>query len=249
MSEKTSLSGQLANSDFSIKMLKIMLPMISAHAKSHIENLNNYRSSSFDDEGDAKEKHLKSIWKYFNRIRRIVSDLELVLIFLRIKDRKNIAKNYPEIDDHEAYFIYHFENYIIRVNTFTDVIGKLGNELYETRLDKVNGYSFKEELKKHDAEKASIVEKLLVKTKEVKDRRHEKIHEGKTDINYLEGVIFWDNIEKLLKEEIDPILKDYSNKDLSIAVDEIETEIREIITITNEFLSCSLPQLETIINR
>lgn len=250
MEEKISISDQLAYSKFSYSFIKIIAPIISNHVTFFIENHTQNIDMDFDQFGTDKEIQLKKIHKYFGLLGTIMSDLEKVLIFLRIDNKRTkLQEIYPELESQKDYYIYHFENFIIRVTTITDIIGKLGNELYDTRLAKVNGYSFKEEMKKYDENVVIILEKLLNKTKVIKDRRHEKIHKGETEINYLEGIAFWDNIQKLIKEEVNPILEEYTKKSLLEAVNSVEIEIREIIVCINEFLDYSIPKLEAIVNR
>ena len=247
MEEKQSLSEQLADCTFTHEYIKVIAPIMSNHAKIYLERIEE--NIDFNQIGSDKEIKLKEISKYFGLLQTIVTDLERVLMFLRFEKRNELKNIYPELESQEQYYIYHFENYIIRVNTITDVLGKLGNSIYETGIPKCNGYNFKEEIKKIDANVATIVEKLLKKTKEIKDRRHEKIHTGETKINYLEGVAFWGDIHRIIKEEVDPLLEEYTDKKLLEAVDETETEIRELIEIVKEFLEYSVPKFLEIAGR
>lgn len=246
MNEKETLVDQMLSSKFAVDFIKVLAPLTSAHMKIFMEN-----DVDYDDIGNDKEKKLKEISNLYGLLQTAVSDLELVLTFLRIENRKAILEIYPTIEAQEKYFKYHLENYIIRVITITDIIGKLGNLIFECGLDdeKCNGYSFKEKMKQVDGNIVTIVEKLLQKTKTIKDKRHKKLHTGKSEIGYFEGIVFYDDLSRLIKTEADPILDDFTDKNIAEEIDRIEVEIREIIDIVIEFTDYANTKFLEIVNR
>lgn len=245
MDDKT-LSAQLVNTKFGLEFIKILAPLTSEHLKIFLENKN----SNYDDIGNDKEKKLKEISHIYGLLQTAVSDLELVLKFLRI-DRKAITQIHPTIESQEQYYKYHLENFIIRIVTITDIIGKFGNAIFETGLaeDKCNGYTFKEEIKQIDSKCSSIVEELLIATKEIKVKRHRKLHTGETKIDYFEGIVFWDEISKIIKEEASPLLDEFTDKNITEEINSIEKDIRRIIDIVVKFTDYTIEKFKEIASR
>lgn len=246
MTEKSTLIDQMLSSKFAMDFIKVLGPLTSAHMKIFLESRVDY-----DEIGTDTEKKLKEISNIYGLLQTAVSDLELVLTFLRIEDRKAILAIYPTLEDQEKYFKYHLENYIIRVITITDIIGKLGNSIFEIGLDdeKCNGYSFKEKMKQVDGNIVTIVEKLLQKTKTIKDKRYQKLHTGRSEIGYFEGIVFYDDLAKLIKTEAYPILDEFTDKNIAEEIDRIEVEIREIIDIVIDFTDYANNKFLEIVNR
>jgi hypothetical protein len=248
---KLKISEQFANSSFGYEYVKILAPISGKHMEVFLKAIEEKDAENLDYNliGTPPEIILKKVSNYFGLLSTIFSDLELVLLFLRVKDREKLHGIFPELGNDEQYYIYHFENYIIRLTTVTDLIGKLGNVLYETGINEenCNGYKFREQLKKTYTERAEIITKLLVRTKEIKDRRHKKIHTGESDIPYLSGVVFFNDMMKLIDEEASPILNNHTDTNLIAEVDKIEEEILEIISLINEFLDVSIDKLKNIV--
>ena len=246
MTEKT-LTEQLVSSKFGLEFINVLAPLTSKHLRIFLDNT----EIDYETIGDEKEKKLKEIARIYGLLQTSVSDLELVLIFLRIEDRKQITQLYPNLESQEQYFKYHLENFIIRIITITDIIGKLGNSIFETGLseDKLNGYNFKEKIKLIDSTCSSIVEKLLIETKEIKDKRHIKLHTGETKIDYFKGIVFWDELSKIIKSEADPILDELTNKNIQEEIDLLEKDIRHILDIVIEFTDYATEKFKEIANK
>nr|WP_315167347.1 Cthe_2314 family HEPN domain-containing protein [uncultured Flavobacterium sp.] len=245
MDEKKKLIDFLFENSFSLEYVKVIAPIMAAHMKDYLEQ---DEITDFDKLGTKKEIKLKEISKHFGLLQTVVNDLEKVLVFLRFGKRTELKEIYPELESQQDYYIYHFENYLIRVNSITDIIGKLGNAIYETGIEKPNGYSFKEAIKGSDKNLAEILERLLKKTKEIKTRRHEKIHTGETKISYLESIAFWDDINKIIGKQTAPILEEYTDKNLLEAAEKVEDETLQIISIISEFLEHSTSKFLVIAN-
>lgn len=232
--EERTLLDQLVETKFGLEFLKVLVPITTKHMEICLEN----RNIDYDTIGDAKEKKLKNIAHIYGLLQTTVSDLELVLIFLRIEDRKVIKQIFPKIESQEQYFKYHLENFIIRIITITDIVGKLGDAIYETELseEKCNGYNFKERIKPTDPSCANIIEELLICTKEIKSKRHKKLHTGEAKIGYFDGIIFWEEISNIIKKEANPILDELTDSNIKIEINSLEKEIRNIIELVVKFL-------------
>ena len=128
----------------------------------------------------------KQIYKIYDKLRIF----KKVFIFIEI-DRNKIIEFYPNIESQESYFKYHIENYIIRVNTIMDLVGQLGNLLYETKIkDKdCNCYIFKEKIKTEHREIADILEDILKYVNDRKKRRNKKLHTGILEIDELRSYL------------------------------------------------------------
>lgn len=119
--ETDTLSDQLVSSKFGFDFMKVLAPLTGKHLKIFLDN----PGTNYEEIGDTKEKQLKHIAHLYGLLQTSVKDLELVLIFLRIENRKSITELFPALESQDQYFKYHLENFIIRIITITDVVGKL----------------------------------------------------------------------------------------------------------------------------
>ncbi len=231
--EQKRLSDLLVETKFGFEFIKILAPLTGKHLKVFLENT----GTNYDEIGNDKEKKLKQIAHYYGLLQTCVSDLELVLTFLRIEDRKSITIQFPNLESQEQYFKYHLENFIIRIITLTDIVGKLGNSIFETGIieEKCNGYTFKEKIKVADPICSDIVEKLLIETKEIKNKRHSKLHTGDTKIGYFEGIVFYDELSKIIKSEASPLLDKLTDNNIQEEIDLLENDIRDVISLVVGF--------------
>ena len=246
--EKT-LSDNLYKSVFCLELTNIYGNIVKRIFKVWSEKRDSGDKTPIDDLYSTTEKKIQKVNNYFNSLITVISDIEKTIIFLKIK-RETVLDIYPKLEYQKEYYKYHFENYIIRINSISDILGKLGNILYETNIldKKCNGYNFREKLIQIDKELANIIEKLLEKISYIKILRHQKLHKGDTEISYLENIIFFDNLEKFTGEKTDPILVEYTENLILKEIESIEIEVVETIKIVNEFLNKSIGKLKTIAN-
>ncbi|HCT24189.1 MAG TPA: hypothetical protein DIW54_13040 [Chitinophagaceae bacterium] len=246
MQQKTLLY-KLTHTKFGLEFIKALAPITGKHLKLFLKN----PTSNFGDFCNEKEKKLKEISHYYNLLQTAVSDLDIVLTFLKIEDRKAILQIFPTLESQEQYYRYHLENFIIRIITITDIIGKLGNSIFETGIpeEKCNGYTFKEKIKTTDLNCSALVERLLLETKEIKDKRHNKIHTGVTKIGYLEGIVFWDELTKIIESEADPILEVLTDTNIQEEIELLEKDIRYVIDLVIDFTDYATDKFIEISNR
>lgn len=104
----------------------------------------------------------KEIFYHYSALQTVIQDLEKTFVFLKI-DYKKILEIYSDLPDKKSYYVYHFENYIIRVNTISDLCGKIGNLVYQTGIsdEKSNGYNFKETIKNINVNISNKLEEIL----------------------------------------------------------------------------------------
>jgi len=223
-----------SKTDFEIELVKAVIPIMANHFKEAVTN----EGIKYGDIGNENEKHLVRIQEHHVNLRTVIKDLDLVKEFLSIKDRKQIMRSFPNLESKQEYYKYHFENYMIRLVTLSDIIGKMGNEIFQTGIDPkdCNGYRFKREIKPNNPKIAQIVEKLLVRIKEIKDKRHQKIHQGQTDIDQLDKIVFWDELDEILNSKNNPILEQHTDEALKEEINKLDKEVKEIIDIIKEFL-------------
>jgi len=193
------------------------------------------------------DKSILKMFEYLNSLQEVLQDIEKVLIFLEI-DTKKIKKIYPSLNADEEYYKYHFENYIIRIISLQDIVGKLGNILYNTNIndEKCNGYNFADTLKKLGNKTHSLVSAILERSRDIKKARHKKLHKGEGEIVQLKGIIFWDDLEKVTNQNFDKILHQMSAEDLKAQINSIETETIEIIDSIIAFFDNSLDELNKL---
>lgn len=193
------------------------------------------------------EKSILKMFEYLTSLQEVLEDIEKVLVFLEI-DTKKIKKVYPRLNADQEYYKYHFENYIIRIISLQDIVGKFGNILYKTNIndEKCNGYNFADALKKLGNTNHSLMSAILERSKDIKKVRHKKLHRGEGEIAQLKGVIFWDDLEKATNQNFDKILHQMSADDLRAQINSIETETIEIINLIIAFFDNSVDELNKL---
>ena len=240
------MENKLEGTEFELELVKGLLSFVPDHMKTAIAD----HSIEYNDLGTEKEKKLKSILHYFSSIYSVLSDLSTTIMFLK-KDRALILEHYPNFENQKEYYTYHFENYYIRLLTLADIIGKLGVLVYslDIAIEKSNAYNFKDKARREGFGKiAAITEKLIEKVNELKKERHKKLHTGVADIETLNGIVIWSDINKLIGEQkTDEILEDHT--DLKIkkeieGIEGIENTITETVTIIKEFLEEATTKLK-----
>lgn len=239
------ISDYFANSDFGLNYIKILAPLTAEHMKIFMRELQEQKNIDYNKIGTEPEVKLKEISQLYGLLQTVFNDIETTLIFLKIKDKGKITEIYPDIENQEDYFAYHFENYIIRISSVSDVLSKLGNILYETKLNQrdCNGHRFRDKLSSIEPGKEEIINKLLLRIQDINNLRNKKVHTGERDIPYLEGVFFYTDLMNIIKKEANPIFEEFVSKDLDSSINYIEQETREIIDIVNEFLNNSVEKL------
>lgn len=246
MKTKTLLD-QLVESKFGFEFIRVLIPLTTSHMKICLDSGN----IDYYNIGNEKEKKIKEIARLYGLLQTSVSDLELVLAFLKISNRNQIMELYPNLESQKQYFKYHFENFIIRIITITDIVGKLGNSIFETGIieKKCNGYKFKEKIESTDKNCSILIEKLLVATKEIKEKRHQKLHSGESLIGYFEEIVFWDELSKITRSETSSLLDELTDNSIEDEIESLEMDIREIIAIVVEFTDYATDKFTEIANR
>ena len=157
-------------------------------------------------------------------IGTVLDDLDRTFVFLA-KDRKLISEHYTELETQEEYYDYHLENFYIRLVTLLDIIGKLGNEVYELGLkkDKISAYVFKDKAKSEGFEKISIItEDLIKKIDEYRKARHSKLHTGESEFKIFRKIFIWEDLMKMIDSEVDPIIIKHTDEEIKKQLDELK---------------------------
>jgi uncharacterized FlaG/YvyC family protein len=243
---------KLFESEFSKLLMKKTITIVnnwsSIHATSMEEDTEYFlTNSTFESVGTIEEQKCFKKSEKFIAIQNTLEDLNKVFIFLKI-ERNKILEIYPEIHSQESYFKYHIENYIIRIYTIVDLVGKLGNLLYETNIpdDDCNCYKFKEKIKKENSEIGELLEDILKFIDEIKKRRHSKIHTGEVEIKELTRVSFWEDFSEFLPAGFDfdnPILKSMNETNFNNMVKELQEFLNSLVIKINIFLDKSVSKI------
>jgi hypothetical protein len=224
--KKNKNEKKLEGTTFELELIKGLLSFLPDHMKTAIAD----HTISYNDLGSEKEQKLKTVLHYFSSIYSVLSDLSTTIMFLK-KDRTLILEHYPNFENQKEYYTYHFENYFIRLLTLTDIIGKIGVLVYSLyiAIEKSNAYNFKEKARKEDFEKVAIItEKLIKKVNELKKERHKKLHTGVSDIETLNGIVIWSDINKIIGEQkTDKTLEDYTDLKIKEEIEGIENTIND----------------------
>ena len=244
--------NKFLESEFSKQLMIESIRIVNKWSSIHADNMANdtkfiQKNLTFESVGTNDERNYYQKTEKFLAIQSTLDDLNKVFIFLEI-ERDKIIEIYPKINSQEGYFKYHIENYIIRIYTIIDLVGKLGNLLYETNIldDDCNCYKFKEKVKKENVEIGGILEDILKYVDEIKKRRHTKIHTGEVEIEELIGISFWEDFSNFLPKEFDfnnSILKAMNEDRINDMINGLHSFLDLLIVKINNFLDMSINKL------
>lgn len=153
----------------------------------------------FENHGSNNEIRLKKILNLSVNLSKVLKDIDYTFLFLE-KKKEDILEHYPMFDDLNNFYNYHYENYFIRLVTLGDIIGRLGNQIYETGLDplRANPAVFRDKARSLQFENiASITNDLVEKLADLKYERHRKLHAGESEGKAMDGVVFWEDISQV----------------------------------------------------
>lgn len=208
------VSEKYQSEKFHVLLITALKEFISDHIGSAMKDKN----VDYETYGSPKQVKLKLIVQLSGRISTVLGDLNRTFIFVS-KDRKLIKEHYSELETQEEYYDYHLENFYIRLATLLDVIGKLGNEIYDLGLkkDKISTYVFKDKAKSEGFEKISkVTGDLIEKIDEYRKARHSKLHTGESKFKIFRKIVIWEDLMKMIDSEVDPILTEHTDEEIKI---------------------------------
>lgn len=194
------------------------------------------------------EIKVKNFYDLFNQFTTIIGDLEKTLTFLKIENHHTINNIYPGLDRTEDYYTYFIENYLIRINSLADVLGKILNLIYKTEIEKTNLYLFRNKIQKEFPQLNDLIFTLSNKISASKEKRHQKLHEGTTEFEYLKNIVFWNEMHKLLKEDLPETLRKQTQANINEMIVVIESEIIELIIICRDIMNISSTKIDSYLD-
>tara|TARA_B100000780_G_scaffold44907_1_gene27963 strand:+ start:161 stop:901 length:741 start_codon:yes stop_codon:yes gene_type:complete len=227
----------------------LLITALQKFLKEHIDSAMKSEEIDYETYGSPKQVKLKLIVQLAGRLSTVLGDLDRTFMFLA-KDRKLINEHYIDLETQEEYYDYHLENFYIRLATLLDVIGKLGNEVYDLGLkkDKVSAYVFKDKAKSEGFEKISqITGELIEKIDEYKKARHSKLHTGESEFKIFRKIVIWEDLMKMIDSEVDPILSEHTDEEIKKQLDELKYFTLEVIQLIENFMDEASVKLEEYI--
>jgi hypothetical protein len=232
------------------KFHKVLLLEIQKFFKEHFDAAMGSTDINYETYGSPKQVKLKLIAQLAGRINTVLDDLDRTFIFLA-KDRKLITEHYTDLETQEEYYDYHLENFYIRTATLLDVIGKLGNEVYDLGLknDKVSAHVFKDRARREGFEKISqITSDLIEKIDDYRQARHSKLHTGESEFKIFGKIVIWEDLMKIMVEsDVEPILTDYTDQEIKQQLTELKEFTIEVIELIESFMDEATKKLEELI--
>ncbi len=240
-----TLSDKITESNFAKELIGVTGSITSSHLKLYLQD----RSLNYDELGTEQEKIIKQIFNYYYNLTVSVKDLEMVITFLELEDRNLISSLYPQIESQKDYYNYHVENFIIRIISIADIIGKIGNVVFQTGIDdkRCNGYTFKDKIKITEALLSSKIEALLEHTKSIKKKRHKLLHEGDKDFTYFYSVVIFEDFTRDMDSDKAISRKRLTEEALKREIKTIKKEINDTVDMIVKILELMSGKLvETI---
>lgn len=241
------LEEALQETQFERDLITAILKFVPKHFKEALDD----STVDYKKYGSETEVKIKLIQNHFSNLYTVLRDLDFTIIFLK-KKRELILAHYPEFEEHKKYYNYHFENYYIRLVTLSDIIGRLGNLIYELNIDskKSSAYVFKDKAKKEGYSVISNhTNRLIEKLEILKEERHKKLHTGEADIEAFENVVFWEDLNKIIGADTEPVLKEYTDKKVLEEVEKLQEKTLEIVYIIRDFLEEANHKLKDIASK
>lgn len=232
MNEEKTFSDILFESTLSSKLITLVKPIVCLHLEQCLAD----KSLNYGELGDEHEKMLKKSMTIYTNLGTVVSDLEKVVLFLRL-DKEKVSQTYPNLSL-EDYYNYHLENYVIRLNSIPDILAQLGNTICNWGIPdkKCYGTVIPNSTKVLNEDIKNKMTLLLSKISSIRTIRNEKIHTGDTEIGYFDKALCWDMLPKL-GISLTPLLEEYSKGQKVEAIDLIRNEIIGVITIVVDVLN------------
>lgn len=242
--EQETLTDCLFKSTLGLKIVEAVLPFVSKHMEEALNTKADYNTLGTDN-----EKKLKETVYLHGKLGTVIKDVEKTIGFLRLKDRKIIKEYYPLLEDDRDYYNYFFENYLIRVASIPDALGILANHINEWGYKHCYGTIVVQDSKnKVSQDEKNVMSRLLEKIEVIRKKRHKKVHEGETDIDYLSDVAFWGDMIKADFKGKD-LLEKWADSQVNEEISIIESEMTQIIAIVVEFLDLLTPKIEKWIDK
>lgn len=182
------------------------------------------------------------------KIKDYLDSLEQIPVYFEI-NRLNINSVYNGKISQTDYFNYHYDNFIVLSVTSLDILGKLGNLLYELGIQDryCNWHSFAY----HRSMQNTLPSKKLIEFSDYlesfKLQRHSKLHWGQRVENNFEYILMFGDIHKppgLIHLTDEAAI----NQQIIIEINAIEKAVKIIIKYTFDFLDSMNSKLEELLS-
>jgi hypothetical protein len=124
------------------------------------------------------EKRILRIYEQYKAIELQLKDILTTVTYLKLKGIDSLLKqnSINKID----YIRFNYENYLIRVASFPDILSILGDTVYETGLPErdISWNSFTRHKKTQNLECSTILTNFATQIKNLRHERHRIIHYG-----------------------------------------------------------------------
>lgn len=180
---------------------------------------------------DDSEKRLWEILIRTTNVNSVLSSLEVVLLYLKVKNRDEILKKL-EIDSSKEYFKYHMENYIIRISSLPDALAWLTNAVLQLGYTKnLYGTTIKT-LAACPQSLRTKMDTLLQRIEDIRKIRHIKIHEGEVDMPYFSDIVFFSE----LQIEVPDLLINFTEEEINKQISTLTKELDEVGLLVSDYM-------------
>lgn len=245
--ECETLIDFLYKSSFAQKMVKDIAPVILEHTRVILDSKQKIEEIETDN-----QKKLKGALYLHERIRTVIEDIQKTIGFLRIENKSEITTLFPFLNDDKEYYNYFLENFIIRIASIPDSLAILANHINEYGYSPCYGTTIVKNKKNNvDTQEKIIMQKLLDSSSSIREKRHKKVHEGEVKHDYLDSIVFYNNLFNLIGADFEgkELLIEHDSKLLTESINSIEEETKSIIEIVVEYLNILAPKIDKWIDK
>lgn len=159
-------------------------------APKFVERINRQINDDFDERNRSKgrtvyfrpdtqgERKIQRIYEQYKAIELQLKDILTTLTYLKLKRIGPLLKqnNISRID----YLRFNYENHLIRVASFPDILAILGDLVYETGLKDryINWNSFAKHKKTSNLKCSEVLKEFVNEISNLRDERHRIVHFG-----------------------------------------------------------------------
>lgn len=234
----------ISKSGFIISLFNKSKPIYLSYIKSKSKGKENQWTQS----APKSSIILKNMLELSFKLSVVFEDIEKTMKFIEVEDKGKIKELFPWLSEQKDYFKYHHENLSIRLISIQDLVGKILNELFQTKIKdyRCNLKTFRDKIEHSNPSLFSKCENLLNFMEDNKDERNKKIHEGDVELKSLDELLIFEDLNQVMGWETSESEQIITEKMFQDIFNKAEKYINDIIELILQIFTEIEPELEAL---